>query len=260
MLESRVNLTSGEGYNNQMKTRQRIRTASIMLSFFLFPATFYYLSPVLIIQAASEGTINGSFIMFALLFLSSLVLGRAFCGWVCPGAGCQEAIFQVNDRRVSRGGFIKWMIWIPWVGLILTLVVRRTGYEKVDFFYETFYGLSISNAQGLIAYLVVLLVLIVLPALAVGRRSFCHHLCWMAPFMILGRKLRNTARWPSLALAAQPEQCAHCHTCTRNCPMSLPVEDMVESGLMENAECILCGSCVDGCEFDTLNYSFFQQQ
>ena len=245
---------------DKMKTRQRIRAASILLSFFLFPATFYYLSPVLIIQAATEGIINGSFIMFALLFISSLVLGRAFCGWVCPGAGCQEAMFQVNDRRISRGGFIKWMIWIPWIGIIATLVIRRGGYERVAFFYETLYGLSISNVQGLITYLIVLLVLIVLPAIAVGRRSFCHHFCWMAPFMILGRKIRNTVKWPSLSLAAHPENCIHCHECTLNCPMSLPVEEMVERGLMENQECILCGTCIDGCGSKSLNYSFFGQR
>lgn len=240
-----------------MKTRQKIRAASILLSFFLFPATFYYLSPVLILQAATQGIINGSFIMFGLLFAGSLVLGRAFCGWVCPGAWCQEAMFQANDRSVTKGDFIKWAIWVPWIGLIATLAVRRDGYEKVDFFYETLYGLSISDVQGLIAYLVVLLVLIVLPAFAVGKRSFCHHLCWMAPFMILGRKIRNSARWSSLSLAAQPEKCTSCHKCTKNCPMSLPVADMVGKGEMENAECVLCGSCIDGCDFDTLRYTFF---
>jgi polyferredoxin len=41
--------------------------------------------------------------------------------------------------------------------------------------------------------------------------------------------------------------------------MSLPVEDMVERGAMENAECILCGTCIDGCEFDVLRYSFFKE-
>lgn len=242
-----------------MKTRQRIRTALILMSFFLFPATFYYFSPALILQAAAQGVVNGSFIMFGLQFLSSLFLGRAFCGWVCPGAGCQEALFKVNDRRVSRGGFIKWLIWVPWIGVIAALAVRRGGYERVDFFYETLYGLSISNVQGLIAYLVVLLVLIVLPAMIVGRRSFCRHLCWMAPFMILGRSLRNAFQWPSLRLAATSEKCSHCHTCTRNCPMSLPVEGMVERGRMENTECILCGSCVDGCDFGALSYAFLRR-
>lgn len=242
-----------------MKTRQKVRMGLILLSFFLFPANFYYLSPVLIVQAASEGVINGSFIMFGLLFISSLVLGRAFCGWVCPGAGCQEALFQANDRPVTRGNTIKWVIWIPWIGLIAALAVRRGGYDRMDIFYETLYGLSISNVQGLIAYLVVLLVLIILPAFVVGKRSFCHHFCWMAPFMILGRKMRNAFGWPSLSLTARPENCTHCRKCARNCPMSLPVANMVGQGVMENAECILCGSCVDGCEFDTLNYSFWRK-
>ena len=40
----------------EMKTRQKIRKGLILLSFFLFPAIFYYLSPVLIIQASSKQT------------------------------------------------------------------------------------------------------------------------------------------------------------------------------------------------------------
>jgi len=55
-----------------MKTRQKIRKGIILFSFFLFPAVFYYLSPVLIIQASSKGIINGSFIVFSLLFIGSL--------------------------------------------------------------------------------------------------------------------------------------------------------------------------------------------
>jgi polyferredoxin len=206
-----------------MKKRQKLRMGIILFSFFLFPATFYYLSPVLIVQAASQGIMNGSFIIFALQFMSALLLGRAFCGWACPAAGC---------------------------------VLKRGGYEKVDFLYETTYGISVSGLSSLIAYFVVLFLLIVLPAYTVGRRSFCHHLCWMAPFMILGRKVRNAGGWPSLRLAVESEKCTHCHTCTQNCPMSLPVEGMVEKGRMENAECILCGSCVDGCKYDVLRYSF----
>jgi polyferredoxin len=48
------------------------------------------MSPYLVVDAADKGIINGSFIMFALLFVSSLVLGRGFCGWVCPAGGCQK--------------------------------------------------------------------------------------------------------------------------------------------------------------------------
>src|SRR4030065_1753064 len=101
-----------------MKTRQKVRKGIILMSFFFFPATFYYFSPVLIIQATIHHIINGSFIIFSIMFIISLFLGRAFCGWFCPGAGCQEAIFLARDKEVARGDYIKWIIWVPWISTI----------------------------------------------------------------------------------------------------------------------------------------------
>ncbi len=238
-----------------MKPRQKVRKGIILSSFFLFPVVFYYFSPYLIIESTMKGIINGSFIMFSLMFLSSLVLGRGFCGWVCPAAGGQEAVFSARERKVSRGNSIKWIIWIPWISAIVLLAIKRGGYHSVDFTYQTHHGLSIGDTSGLVTYLSVLL-LIIAPAFIVGKRSFCHHLCWMAPFMILGRKVRNVFEWPSLRLIDDSEQCGHCHACTENCPMSLPVESMVASGRMEHAECVLCGTCVDGCRRSAIRYGF----
>lgn len=235
--------------------RQKIRTGIILSTFFVFPALYYYLSPYLIIDAASKGIINGSFIVFALLFISSLLLGRAFCGWVCPGAGCQEALMNVQTKKVNKGNFIKWIIWIPWITIVIALTIKNHSYKKIDFFYQTTYGFSISDFGSFIVYLIVLL-LIVLPAFIVGKRSFCHHICWMAPFMIIGRKIRNVFNWPSLRLEAIPDKCVHCHLCTERCPMSLPVEQMVESNKMENLECILCAACIDVCKKQAIKYRF----
>jgi ferredoxin-type protein NapH len=239
-----------------METRQKLRKGIILMSFFFFPATFYYFSPVLIIQATINRVINGSFITFSIMFISSLFLGRAFCGWVCPGAGCQEAIFLARDKEVGRGNYIKWIIGVPWISTIALMAIRAGGYERIDFFYQTKHGFSVADLNALIAYFAVLVFLIILPAFIFGKRSFCHHLCWMAPFMILGRKIRNSFRWPSLKLKSDSEKCKHCHTCTRNCPMSLPVESMVNQNKLENAECILCGTCIDGCEFGVIKYAF----
>ncbi len=77
--------------------RQRIRKAIILISFLLFPITLYYFSPVLIIQGAYEGVITGSFIVFSLLFLVSLSLGRGFCSWVCPAGGLTVSSFLDSD-------------------------------------------------------------------------------------------------------------------------------------------------------------------
>jgi len=240
----------------KIKVRQKIRNGIILFSFFLFPAFFYYLSPVVIIRSTLNGIINGSFIVFVLMFIISLVLGRAYCGWMCPAGGCQEVIFLSRDKNVKKGDYIKWIIWVPWISAIVFIAIKVGGYHKIDFFYETSHGLSIGNLQALITYYIVLLFLIVFPSFVIGKRSFCHHLCWMAQFMIIGRKIRNRFEWPSLQLQAAPEKCKHCHTCVNNCPMSLPVEIMVDQKRMENTECILCGTCVDGCEFDVIKYAF----
>lgn len=211
---------------------------------------------MLIVQSSSKGIANASFVIFCHMFISSLFLGRGYCGWACPGAVCQEAIFLARDKKVTTGNCIKWLIWVPWIGSIVLLAIRSGGYHTIDFFYMTTPGLSAGNAQGLISYLVVLLLLIVMPAFVFGKRSFCHHLCWMAPFMIIGRKLRNHFRWASLQLRPAPDNCKHCHTCTKHCPMSLPVEEMVNRISMENPECILCGTCVDGCKQGAITYDW----
>jgi ferredoxin-type protein NapH len=124
--------------NNQINKngnkRQKLRNGIILSSFFLFPAVIYYLSPYLIIDATIRGIINGSFIFFILLFVSSLFLGRAYCGWVCPAAGCQEALFLAINKKITKGNFIKWIIWIPWISAIAILAIKNRGYQEIVFF------------------------------------------------------------------------------------------------------------------------------
>ena len=93
-------------------------------------------------------------------------------------------------------------------------------------------------------------------AFIVGRRAGCHTICWMAPFMMIGRWIRNRFAWPSLRLVADASACKDCKLCTKNCPMSLDVNGMVQIGQMENSECILCGTCVDNCTSHAIRYSF----
>ena len=50
----------------------------------------------------------------------------------------------------------------------------------------------------------------------------------MAPFMIIGRWIRNRFGWPSLRLVADASACSRLQTCTNNCPMSLDVNAMVQ--------------------------------
>jgi len=241
----------------QLPTRQRIRKAIIIFAFLSFPITMNFLSPYIIIDGAMNGIVNGSLIMFGLMFLSSLFLGRAWCGWACPGGGMQEIVEPINKHQVNlrKTDWIKWLIWIPWISIIIWLVIRAGGFSSVNFLHLTESGVSIDEPLKYIMYYLVIGLFLVL-AITVGKRAGCHTICWMAPFMIIGRWIRNRFAWTSLRLVANASACSDCLTCSRNCPMSLDVNSLVKAQKMEHAECILCGTCVDNCSKDAIRYSF----
>ncbi|MEA4907298.1 MAG: 4Fe-4S binding protein [Chloroflexi bacterium] len=241
----------------QLPARQRIRKALLILAFLSFPITMNFLSPYVVIDGAMGGVLTGSLVMFGLMFLSALFLGRLWCGWACPGAGMQEIAGPLNNRAVHPGkiDWIKWVIWVPWISLIVWLVFQAGGSARLDLLYLTENGVSVSEPSRFFVYYMVVGVFILLAAL-VGRRAGCHTICWMAPFMILGRWIRNRFAWPALRLRADAAACQDCKVCTQNCPMSLDVNAMVQRGHMEHPECILCGSCVDNCASRAIRYSF----
>jgi ferredoxin-type protein NapH len=245
----------------QLAPRQRWRTGLLLLSLFLFPLTLFYLSPYIIAAGAAEGVVTGSMLVFGLLFVSSLFVGRLWCGWACPGGAVQEFAIPVRNQlfgpRWLRWG--KWVVWIPWMTLIIWLAIRVGGLRRVDLFYSLEGGLTVEQPYWYFVYYIVLALFIGL-ALAFGRRGGCHTICWMAPFMILGRKLSNLLRTPALRLGAETEKCINCERCTAACPMSLDVNGMVQARAMEHSDCTLCGACADVCPKDVIAYSLRANQ
>lgn len=247
----------------QLPERQRYRKALLFVSLLLFPVTLYYFSPVIIMESASQGIVNASFIVFGLMFVSSLFVGRLWCSWACPAGALQEFSSPINNKPTPGGkvNWIKWAIWIPWIGGIAALAIRSGGYRAVDPFhnFETGVTLALPVDSGgppwyMTDYIIVALFLVL--AVILGRRAACHTICWMAPFMILGRKIRNIFKWPALRLRAEPDKCTDCERCSRVCLMSLDVNQMVRDGSMEDDECILCGNCVDTCPKQVIRYAF----
>lgn len=237
--------------------RQQLRQLLLLISVIIFPVTLYYHSPVLILRGAIEGLLVGSFLLFAGQFVSGLFLGRAFCGWACAGGGIGEQCIAVNSKKAPGGksNWIKWFLWVPWIGAIAYAFSRSDGFSGVAATYQTWNGISVHDAQSYIIYFV-MVALIAGLGIIFGKRSFCHHACWMAPFMILGQNIGAALRIPRLRLSVNFDLCISCHSCDRACPMSLPVSDMVSRGAIIDNECILCGSCVDTCSTHLIKYSF----
>jgi polyferredoxin len=239
------------------KQRQRIRRAVQVIGILSFPATFFYFSPYVSMQGAASGVVSGSLLLFALLFVQAMVLGRLFCAWICPGGSAGDLLADSRPRRLRRARvhWIKYLVWAPWLLGIGLLFFSAGGIGSVQPFYGTVNGLSLSAVEHLIAYLMVCAVFVGL-SLLVGRRASCHTICWMSPFMILGQKAGIGLRLPRLHLSAQSESCISCGACTRDCPMSLPVQELALGNRMEHSDCILCGNCVDACPKSVIHYGW----
>ena len=237
--------------------RQRVRKFIIFIAAALFPIIYYFLSPYLIIMGASEGVVSGSFVVFGLTFISALVFGRGFCGWVCPAGGLQEACFKLRDKKHNGTwrNYLKYVIWVPWIAIIIVMFSTSGGIKTFDPLYQTYYGISITNIPSLILFIIIALI-VAGTALISGKRGFCHSFCWMAPFMIIGRWIGNKINISALRLKSDGSGCIRCKRCDRTCPMSLEVEKMVSEGNMNDAECIMCGSCADGCPKGVISLSF----
>lgn len=236
--------------------RQELRKLLIITSFLLFPITMYYFSPYLIIMGAFEGIVSGSMMLFLGLFIFSIFGSRLFCGWMCPAGGLGE-ICQVTNNKPNKGGWrklLKYAIWVPWMGVIILAVLNAGGLSKLDFLYMTVNGVSISEPFAYIIFYIVIVIIVIASVIA-GRRSFCHSICWMAPFMIFGTRVGRVLKLPQVHIKTIPERCINCLQCTKVCQMSLPVDTYIKDHQVKSTDCILCGACVDICPKETLSFT-----
>ncbi|HET6352266.1 MAG TPA: 4Fe-4S dicluster domain-containing protein, partial [Coriobacteriia bacterium] len=72
----------------------------------------------------------------------------------------------------------------------------------------------------------------------------------------VGERLGSLLRLPRLRLTADSSACTSCGSCSRNCPMQLPVQEMVAAESMRTTECFMCETCVDVCPSKAIGVGF----
>ena len=234
---------------------QTFRKFLITFSMLLFPITIYYFSPYLIIMAAMQHIINGSFIVFTLMFILGIFFGRLWCGFLCPTGGMSECFERFSPKNPKQGwrNYLKYGIWVLWLSGVIICHVLGKGDYTIQPFFMTEHGISISNIYSYVIYYGIV-ILFLIPAIIHGKRANCHYICWMAPFMIMGYKVGRLLHLPQLKIKAKRENCTECLRCRKVCPMSLDVPALAKTGEIRNAECILCGECTAACNNKVLEF------
>jgi len=239
-----------------MKKYQSVRRPIVIATTILFHLLLVFhllFSPVILVAASFKGIINASFVVYSLLFFSSLFFGRAFCSWFCPGCGIQEIISLAIRKKSSNTNalYLKYIIFIVWSGTIVTGYLLN-GIHTIDLSY----GMSDITVTRKIVLTLGALMLILPLTLAFGRFASCKYVCWLAPFLIIGTKIRDFTHFKGLRLKVDQGKCTGCQLCVAACPMNLDVVKQVQTGQMKHNECILCGNCIDSCKNEVIKFSF----
>ncbi len=208
-------------------------------------------------------------------FAFFFVLGKVFCGWVCPLGTLQELIgkigrrFGIGLRRLEAGDLgaakrvrpIKWLLLLGLVFLLplltgLGVTPHTLGNPYCDICPSRVattllagsteqlalrLGDNASFALGAIANLLVGFTLV--GALAM-RQPFCR-ICPLLAFNAVFQRLS-----PMRLSKPSRANCGSCRICTEACPMDIPEISQEEGRKAYHEDCTLCGRCAEYCPQD----------
>ncbi len=180
------------------------------------------------------------------IVISTLLVGNAFCGWVCPFGAIQDAIAWVRaklhlptvnvPRRVDRA-----LRWGRFVVLAVVLYMSVTTVKLWFFDYDPYVTLFSLHwlYQFTPAMLPALAILaVVIAGSFVVERAFCRYLCPLgAVFAVLGR-------FSLMRIRRAPAACTDCGLCDKPCPVGI---EPSKAQPFADTDCVGCMDCLTAC-------------
>lgn len=192
-------------------------------------------------------------LVLGILLVAGLMVGRFFCGWVCPAGFIQDLLYRIPSPkfRLPRP-----LVWIKYAVLLVMVVgaawflgqgsllyfcnVCPVSTTTVELPWMVMAGDYALDTGGVLR--VSLLVIVIL--LVVGNhRGFCKVFC------PLGALMAVTNRFSLYSIRIKRDACVRCEQCDQACPMGVPVmRSQDRTGTVNSdTECIECLACKKVC-------------
>lgn len=202
-------------------------------------------------QITASKSIYWPFVVTALIpILFSILLGRFFCGWICPAT----FIYELNDNLgtlLRRSGLpishrkldrrIKYVVL--GIGIIISMLSGAVAfaaiYPPAIIGREVYYAIAVGGfGAGMVFFILTLLF-----DLLVARRGFCRYVCpGGALYSLLGR-------FRPIRIQRKVQTCNDCAKCNTVCQFGLdPLHDDF------GQECNNCSACIAVCPTDALRF------
>ncbi len=203
-------------------------------------------------QIAAGLTVYWPFVLTALIPVAfTVVLGRFFCGWLCPatflyelntnlGAWLRRAGLRVGTRRFDK----RFKYLALGLGIVISAVSGTVAmaaiYPPAIIGREIYYAVALGGFGAGTAFFVLTLLF----DLLVTRRGFCRYLCpGGALYSLLGR-------YRAVRIQRIAQTCNDCAKCNAICEFGLdPMRDDF------GQECNNCSACIAVCPTDALTFA-----
>jgi polyferredoxin len=225
---------------------------------------------IAIANALATHTLYRGLLWSLAILIPTLVLGRFFCGWICPLGTLNHLAGNLRPgkkgglRRIASNRYKQWqtfkyyllfaLLLAAFLGSALAgmldpiaLAVRSLALSILP---SWNYALNLSFRQAHFrqAFPLGAIFIFILALNLRITRLWCRALC------PLGALLGLASRWSILGLQKHPAECEDCSRCLLHCQGG---DDPIPGSPWRKAECVLCMNCVADCPENGIQFRFF---
>ena len=178
--------------------------------------------------------------LLGIVMISTVLIGPAFCGWVCPFGSFQEWIGTIGKRLFKRryNRFVpprldRVLRYLRYVVLIWVVVMTATTATLIFSAYDPYYALFNFYTGEVAVTGYVSLGLVMVLSLFV-ERPFCKYAC---PY---GALLGTANLFRIFRLRRNASTCIDCKACDTSCPMNILVSTVA---VVRDHQCNVCLKC-----------------
>lgn len=183
-----------------------------------------------------------NFFILGGVLVSTVLLRRAFCGYLCPIGAISEwlgrlgKLLRLKQFRIS-GKVDRLLSLLKYGVLVIILYATWRAGELVFRGFDPCYALISRHGPDITWWAYVISVVVAVGSLIVIL-PFCRWLCPMAAVF------NPFSRFALARIQRDLASCVDCGVCAKHCPVGIPVDQVVQ---VTAARCFSCLNCLEAC-------------